>query len=425
MVKRVAGSATESMRQGSRPRVVLAGLGLITPLGQGAWATFGALRAGRTLTDRAAHLPPDVETVELVRSLGLVTCAQHTATDPAVELAERAAREAATEAGVPLTGLPTFLGTSKGAVLRMIDAAAMWRGDGGRRRDADREDAPLALALGPHGYLTHHLAKRTGVAVRSHVVAACASSLVALDRARRCLLHEAAAPKHALVVTAEAALHPLFIHSYRRLGVLASLTRDGYRARPLDARRRGFVLAEAGAAVLLRRIEPGDTPPRGAIELCATASANDPHDLIRPNPAMAAVQRVAQQLLPQDTRGPLVLHPHAPGTPDHDPHELAAMRRVIGAGAAPPLYAAKGALGHTLGAAGLVALVIAALAARTGTLPGMPWLEQPIDDGWARAGAGGVQKTDLADASHVVLAAGFGGHAAGACLRGVRGAQGH
>jgi 3-oxoacyl-[acyl-carrier-protein] synthase II len=406
--------ADESKRPASRPRIVIAGVGLLTPLGGGAWETFGALRAGRTLTDRAAHLPPQVE---LVRSLGLVAVAQRTATDPSVELAERAAREAATEAGVALPGLPAFLGTSKGAVLRMIDAAAMLQQGPGRRRAADRADAPLALALGAHGYLAHHLAKRTGLRVHSHTVAACASSLVALDRARRFLLHEVDAPDHALVVTAEAALHPLFIHSYRRLGVLAPLTRDGYRARPLDERRNGFVLAEAGAAVLLRRIKPGAAVTRGTIELCTTTAANDPYDLIRPNPAMSAVQHVAQRLIPPRRDTPLVLHPHAPGTPDHDPNELAAIRRVIGDETAPPLYAAKGALGHTLGAAGLVALAVAALSARTHTLPGMPWLAEPIEDAWVRSGANASQRTLADDAAHVVLAAGFGGHAAGACLR--------
>ncbi len=399
--------------------IVIAGVGLVTPLGASAWETFGALCAGRTLTDRAAHLPPDVDAVDLARSLGLVAAAQHTATDPTVELAERATREAATEAGAALEGLPTFLGTSKGAVLRMIAAAEMLQTTRVRRRDADRADALLALALGPQAYLAHHLAKRAGVHVRSHAVAACASSLVALDNARRYLLREASAPRQALVVSCEAALHPLFIHSYRRLGVLAPLTRGGYRALPLDERRAGFVLAEAGAAVLLQRIEPGAPLPPRAVELTATAVANDPHDLIRPNPDMAAVQRVAQQSLPRNAAH-LVLHPHAPGTPEHDPHELAALGRVLGDRHTPQVYAAKGALGHTLGAAGLLSLVIAAMSARTRRLPGMPWLEVPCAGDWMDATRDAARyRVVEPGAHHLVLAAGFGGHAAGACLRGI------
>lgn len=415
-----------------RPRIILAGFGLITPLGNSAWETYRALLAGRTLADRTAKYEPDLPPIDIAKGLGKVSVAGHSAIDPAVELAERAAREAAAMAGVPLTGLPTFLGTSKGAVARLSERT-------GRGLAITEADA-LNVALGPHGYLAHCLAQRTGLVPRTHRVAACASSLYALDTARRALAHGIASDQgeFALVLTADAALTPAFISSYRRLGVLAELTLDGYRQRPLDQRREGFMLAETGAAVLLRRLPVGQQPAAGAIELVDTACASEAQDMIRTRPTMPALEHVARRLLPG--RRIDVLHPHAPGTRVHDPAELSTLLRVLGSDPdrfslppddsgtrwPPDVYAVKGAIGHGLGAAGLASLVVAALALTTGKRPPMPWLDHPIAFMAGSAGPNpalsldtGYSKPVPCDRSgtHGVFAAGFGGHTAGVVIR--------
>ncbi|MFW6060728.1 MAG: beta-ketoacyl synthase N-terminal-like domain-containing protein [Phycisphaeraceae bacterium] len=401
------------------PRLVIAGLGLLTPLGHAAWPTFAALLAGRTIADRAARLTDDVDPVNLVRALGGVSIVQHSRADPAVELAERAAREALFAAGVDATGLPTYLGTSKGAVQALTRCAA----GSGAEAHAHLE----AVALGPHGYITRHLQQRLGITPRGHYVAACASSLTALDRARRALLHphagaqrSEAADDHALVITAEAALLPQFVHSYRRLGVLAPLTPRDYRQRPLDARRTGFMLTEAGAAVLLRRLPPGQSPQPGEIELLDTATAAEAHDLVRAAPDMSALRHIAAQLF---AHHPLdMIHPHAPGTPDHDPVELAIYHDLLHNARpersegrdhtlAPDLYANKGALGHSLGAAGLVSLILACLTLQAGQRPPMLWIDAPLPG--VRPEAQPCNRTG----THAVFAAGFAGHVAGALIR--------
>ncbi len=399
------------------PRVVIAGLGLITPLGHGAWPTFAALLRGRRLTDRIAQLEPGTGAVPLVQAVGGVSIARHTSSDPAVELAERAAREAAAEAGQPLIGQPTWLGTSKGAVGVLDAAVAAWASGVKPLPPSGLE----VVTLGPHGYLSHQLTRRTGVTVRRHTVAACASSLTALHQARLGLLnprpdlHELNSDT-ALVVTAEAALLPAFIHSYRRLGVLAPLTLDGYRGRPLGDDRRGFVLAEVGAAVLLRRLASGEQPRGHDVELLDTAVATEAEDLIRPSGSMHALRHVGERLC--EGRRLAALHPHAPGTAEHDDREWAVLREVTagGGGPVPPAYANKGALGHSLGSAGLVSLVLACLAIRTGKLPPMPWLADtaaPPDNGRQHDASAPVA---VIPGPHAVFAAGFGGHVAGAVV---------
>ena len=347
-----------------------------------------------------------------VLAVGGVGTARFAAEDPAVDLAERAAREACDDAGVDPAGLPAYLGTSKGAAAGHAGAAA--RLLGGPDAAPVRGWDAAAVALGPHALLARGLARRLGVAVADHRVAACAASLVALDAAARDVA--AGRVDAALVVTAEAALLPLYVHSHARLGVLAAF--DDYAGRPLSAHRKGFVLSESAAAVVLRAGGVGGAggaggPGSAGTELVATAVAADGHDLIRPAPGMPALRRVAEAVT--GGRPVACLHPHAPGTPEHDPAELDALASVVGT--RPAVYAAKGAIGHGLGAAGLSALVVAALCARTRKRPPMPWLGEPLPSGFDLPAAGG----DLPEGLHAVFAAGFGGHVAGASLRCVRG----
>lgn len=394
------------------PRIVLAGWGLITPLGLGAWATFSSLLQGRTLSDRASELPDDTAPVDLAKALGGVVCVQHSRADPAVELAERAVREAATMAGQPLKGLPLWLGTSKGAVAHLSRQLGMGR--------PLTDELALCLALGPHAYMSNQLTHRLHTQAMSHHVAACSSGLVALDAARRVLLHASpdAAP-YALVASADAAITPALVHSYKRLGVLGTMTRDAYTQQPLDEDRQGFMLSEMGAAVLLKRIEPGEPMPDNAIELVDTATACEPYDIVRSPGEMKSLARLWRQVTSGRTID--VIHPHAPGTREHDPAELGVLLPTPSpSGSVPPdLYAVKGAIGHSLGASGLASLVVAAMSLRSGRRPPMPWLSRPMrmPDGSPLMVDPSLRPCSRAGL-HAVLGAGFGGHLAAAVLQG-------
>ena len=409
-------------RFADRSAVVISGVGLVSPLGDGAWPTFTALLAGKSLHDRAKALHPDVDPVTLVQHVGHVATAMRSATDPTVDLAERAAREALFMAQADLKTTVCLLATSKGAVKAVIgtldgydrcksrDGAMSQQSCSGMTSDAQ------AVVLGPHGYLAHHLARRLGCSVKGHIVTACASSLTALHQGRLALLRSHATPSQdlpstnrCLIVTCEASLIPLFIASYRRLGVLPPLQVDRYRALPLDQHRCGFVPSQIGAAVVLERV---DSVKPGQIELVDTAIAAEAFDLVRSNPDMPALNHIAQQLL--TGRSIDLLHPHATGTVDHDPAELTVLGRHITHPT--DVYACKGALGHGLGASGLVSLVLAWLCAKSHRRPPMTWLNEPIKvnnplltlSHHARQGR---------HPSHAVFATGFGGHVAGAVIQ--------
>ena len=393
-------------------RIVLAGWGLMTPLGLGAWATFSSLLKGRTLSDRASELPEDTAPVDLARALGGVASVQHGSADPAVELAERAVREAAAMAGTPPTGLPLWLGTSKGAIAKLSHQLGMDR--------PLTDDLASCLAMGPHAYLAQQLTRRLHTQAKPHYVAACSSGLVALDAARRSLLHGTPdTSPYAMVASADAAITPALVYSYLRLGVLGNMTRDTYTQRPLDAQRQGFMLSEVGAAVLLKRLAPDEAMPDNAIELIDTATACEPYDIVRSPREMTSLARLWQRV--SGNRSIDVIHPHAPGTREHDPAELGVLLpspRPDGS-FQPDLYAVKGAIGHSLGASGLSSLIVAALSIRSGKRPPMPWLDEPMQlpDG-SRLQANPDMRPCSRSGTHGVLAAGFGGHLAAAVLQG-------
>ena len=382
---------------------------------------FSALLAGKTISDRLADVPRQSNPIDLVRQLGCVSIAQHTATDPAIELVEHAAREALSMAGITNPqGMGCIIGVSKGAANALAEAIEYHdshHGSGekiGKTHCATKPppDADLVIALGPYGYLSHHLKQRLGVNPTHTTVAACASSLTALHQARATLRHNHTnnqARNKVLVVTAEASLLPIFIHSYRRLGVTPPLIPTQYVGRPLDYHRNGFMLAEMGAAVVLEAVE--EVLP-GQIELIDTAIANEAYDLVRPSPTMEALSHIAQPLLAD--RHIDMLHPHATGTAHHDPAELSAVAPYLQN--QPDGYACKGALGHGLGAAGLVSLVIACLCAKTRRRPPMPWLNEPIDTNAVKLHAKGDTLSG-SQQTHAIFAAGFGGHVAGAVIR--------
>ena len=413
------------------PKVIISGYGLVSPLGGGAWATFSSLLAGRSIADRCEPLPEDIEAVDLVRTVGSVSLAQHSATDVAIELAERASREAMFMAGAN-EGLDTIIGASKGAVHALSDVTYRHVMRSGLRgpvtangraaiplsyessgRPASLAPAPpgdlaLALALGPHGYLAHHLQNRLHLRDVIATVAACASSLTALHQARLRLLNEPDGPDRILVVTSEAALLSAFVHSYQRLGVLPTLTTSGYHGLPLDERRAGFMLSEIGAAVVVQRVADDAVIARGTTELIDTAIAADAHDLIQPCAQMSGLRHVAGRLLRE--RRIDLLHPHATGTREHDTAEMAVYDELASADV--DVYANKGAIGHGLGSAGLASLVIACMCAKARRRPPMPWLEQPIASKLrlaAKPGSGPI-------VTQAIFSAGFAGHVAGALI---------
>ena len=166
---------------------------------------------------------------------------------------------------------------------------------------------------------------------------------------------------------------------------LRALSRSAVR--PFDARRDGLGLGE-GAAVLLVE-ELGAARARGARPLAVVrgyGSAADAFHMTRPSPSGAGLVRALQAALAEAGCAPGevgFVSAHGTGTVLNDAMEAEAFRRVFGARGV-PVNSVKGAIGHTLGAAGALEAALTALVLSRGVAPPTPGLLEldpalPID----------------------------------------------
>ena len=140
--------------------------------------------------------------------------------------------------------------------------------------------------------------------------------------------------------------------------------------RPFARDRRGMKLGEGYAIVVLERATGGGRP---IATLLGWGESADAHHLTQPHPAGRGAAAAITAALARAAVAPAdidLVAAHATATPDNDAGEAAALSAVFGPDLPrTPVVALKSHLGHTLGAAGAVELVLSALALRDGTLP--------------------------------------------------------
>jgi 3-oxoacyl-(acyl-carrier-protein) synthase len=159
-------------------------------------------------------------------------------------------------------------------------------------------------------------------------------------------------------------------------GFTALKSLDPGGCRPFDAQRKGLSLGEgAGAVVLTRR----DASSPATLVIAGWGSSNDANHLTGPSRdgsglALAMERALARAGVSPDSVD--LVHAHGTGTAYNDAMEGMALRRTF-VQRVPPFCSSKGLLGHTLGAAGLLEVLVCLIAARLQVLPGTPGLQRP------------------------------------------------
>jgi 3-oxoacyl-[acyl-carrier-protein] synthase II len=220
-----------------------------------------------------------------------------------------------------------------------------------------------------------------------------------------------------IVVAAESSLHPLFVASFKRLGVIAP---PGHGCRPFDQKRAGFLMSEAAAAICLEAnggasaTKIGSFPanhgaeevaPRqgGALIIDRFAMAGDATHLTTNDPEAKTLRRIFAMVC--DAQVDLV-HAHGTGTTSNDPVELAAIESGFCDAANPPaIYSHKAALGHSMGAAGLLSICINCMAHQRGFIPANVQTRNPLPTQLPISSENLVRPIRRS----IALAAGFGG----------------
>jgi len=402
-------------------RVVVTGLGAITPLGSNAPETWNGLKSGKngigpiTLFDTEnfkARLGAEVKDFDPRAYLEVNDVLR---TDRYAQFAVAAAQQAVAESGIAGTVEPerfaVLFGTGIGGISTFEKEHTKLLEKGPRRVSA--LFVPMMIGNMAAGMIAIRHGSR-GSAMPA--VTACASGSNAIGEAMRLIRHGYADA----VITggAEAAICPSAIAGFVNMHALSTSQDPNAASLPFDKRRGGFVIGEGAAALVLEEYEHAIS--RGAKiygEVCGYGSTCDAHHITAPHPearggAQAMLDAMGEAAY---TEADVVyINAHGTGTPANDAVETIAIKKALGEDGARRAYVSstKSMTGHMLGAAGAVEALACLYALNEGVIPPTIHLQEPDEACDLNYVPNTAVKAEITLALSNSL--GFGGH--NACL---------
>ena len=220
----------------------------------------------------------------------------------------------------------------------------------------------------------------------------------------------------------EAPITRVGIAGFSAMRALSQRNRDpAHASRPFEADRDGFVMGEAGAVLVLEEL--GHATRRGArvyAELVGYGVSSDAQHLTEPDPTGKSPARAMRMAFADAGISPEqidYINAHGTSTPLGDASETRVIKRALGEHIARkvPISSTKGATGHSLGASGAVEAIFCALAIHEGVLPPTINYETPDPECDLDYVPNEARKADVGVA--VSNSSGFGGHNASIVLR--------
>jgi 3-oxoacyl-[acyl-carrier-protein] synthase II len=409
-------------------RVVVTGVGAVSPLGLDVEQTWQSLIAGRsgvrTITafdaqDSPVRIAAEVDGFDPVGVFGRRR-ARHL--DRVVQLALVATKEAIEASKLDVASAPERIGvvyasgiggirTLEDGIRTLIDRGAEWVN-------------PYVVPMMIPNMVAGEIAMEWQLlGYNCCTVTACSASAHAIGTAFDAIrLGRADA-----VVTggSEAAVTPVGIAGFAAMKALSTRNDEPERAsRPFDIDRDGFVLGEAAATLVLEERE--FALRRGApvlAELCGYGATADAYHITQPHPAGDGAVRAMEAAIADAGLSPAdidYVNAHGTSTLPNDRVETYALKRVFGANV-PLVSSTKSMTGHTLGAAGALESVFCILALQGSLVPPTINLDHPdpaCDLDYV------ANQARLADTRYVMTnSLGFGGHNASLIFGQVAGEQ--
>lgn len=340
--------------------IVVTGRGVVSPVATGVESFFDALlgmQGGISDEGVAPCAEFDPETV--------MTAKEARRTDRFAQLAIDAAHQAAAEAdlpdGVDPRRIGVIVGTGVGGLTTLQAECKTWLEEG------DRAVSPLFVPMMMPNAAAGQIAMRLGLHGPGFSIAsACSTGAHSIGEAARMI--QRGEVDAMIAGGTEAALVGLCLAAFRRMG---ALSRVG-ESRPFDTRRDGFVMGEGSAILVLEREEHARA--RGAqifARVTGYGASNDAFHITQPEEnGRGAIEAMTDALADADLSPADVgyVNAHGTSTPINDRVETVALRKVF-SDDGPPVSSCKGAVGHTLGAAGAIEALACVEALRRGALP--------------------------------------------------------
>ncbi len=358
-------------------RVVVTGLGAVTPVGNSAPETWRAAVAGESGIDWIRAFDADGLPVRVAAEVkdfdpsGLAPPKELRRFDRNVVLSLGAAKEAVADSG--LNGFDPYrvgivFGSAIGGLIGIVQQAETLRDRGPERISphfipsvlVDSASGQLAISLGIKG---PNYAPVSACATGSHAVGEGAEIIRRGDA------------DAILAGGTEACIHPLILAGFTAMRGLAAEEDDPPRAsRPFDATRAGFVMGEGACVLVLEELEAALA--RGAkvyAEVLGYGTSNDAYHMAAPEPAAEGVAEMMRSALARAGVEPErvgYINAHGTSTPLGDAAETKAIKDVFGGHAYElAVSSTKSVMGHCFGAAGAIEALMCVKAVEEGVLP--------------------------------------------------------
>ena len=377
-------------------RIVVTGMGALTPLGADVESTWQRLLAGQSgirrlpeelIGDLAVSIGGQAQSVQQDPEAGfdpdrLLAPKEQRKMDRFILFALAAADEALKQAGwAPVTPeaqerTATIIASGVGGFPAIADAVRTTDSKGPRRLSPFTIPSFLSNMAAGHVSINYGLKGPLGAPVT-----ACAAGVQAIGDAARMI--RAGEVDVAVCGGAEAAIHRVSLAGFAAARALSSDFNETpeLASRPFDQARDGFVMGEGAGILVIEELE--HALARGAqpiAELVGYGTSADAYHMTAGPEDGDGARRAMLQALRQagiDATQVQYLNAHATSTPVGDKGELAAINTVFGAKGSPAISSTKSATGHLLGAAGGIEAIFTVLALRDQVAPVTLNLQNP------------------------------------------------
>jgi len=364
-----------------RQRVVVTGLGAITPVGNDVETTWEGLLSGRSGVDRIASFDPSDLDVQIAAEVKDFDVEERFGRRRARRnglfalLALEAAHQAVEDSGLVFGAdgidqerIGVVIGTGIGGVLALLENYDVYKTRGSRRVSPFMVPSLMPNAATALVAIEYEL-KGASFAISS----ACATGSHAIGEGAAIIRRGDA--DIVLCGGSESATHPLSIAAFTNMGALSTRNDEPQRAsRPFDAERDGFVLGEGAGVIVLESLE--HARERGAAirgELIGYAGTCDAFHIAAPEESGEGAGRAMALALQDAGIAPSevdYVNAHGTSTPLNDGIETGAIRAVFGEDADRlAVSSTKSMTGHLMGAAGAVEAIVCIRTLETGWVP--------------------------------------------------------
>lgn len=410
-------------------RVVVTGIGAVTPLGNNLEETWRGMESGRPGIGLITKFDTETYKVKVgaeVKNFDPSLCfekAEIRKTDLFTQYAVTAAQEAMKDSGLvsspdPKEGnvaperLGVYVGSGVGGINTIINECNKLYGEGKR---VSPFMVPMMIGNMAAGTIS---IRQNAQGPTLPIVTACATSSHTIGEAFRAIKHGYA---DAIIAGgAEACICPLAVAGFTSCMALTTNPDPASACVPFDKRRSGFVIGEGAAILVLEEYERARQ--RGARiygEICGYGNTSDAYHVTAPHPEGDGITRAIRLALseagdaPEEQDGRTYINAHGTSTALNDKTETLAFKNVFGEKAYElSISSTKSMTGHMLGAAGAVEALACLKALETGCVPPTIGYEEPDPDCDLNYTPRKAVRRELRAALSTSL--GFGGH--NACL---------